>query len=132
MTTTSTATIETLTASVHVLRMGNRQITLGVYRQLDYMPFKDLEPLGRVRDPQQKTNGVVYIVGKSRETGQLSRAYVQQPRLDGRKRADEPLNIESLLKKYSAEPRGKLLHILEDERRYVGAKALPLIILAAR
>jgi len=45
----TTATVETLTASVHVLMVGNRQITLSVARQLDREAYSALEPMGRVR-----------------------------------------------------------------------------------
>jgi hypothetical protein len=31
----TTATVETLTAQVRVLQVGNRQITLSIYKQLD-------------------------------------------------------------------------------------------------
>ena len=51
---TDTATVETLTAEVRVLMVGNRQITLSVAKQLDRMdpyeyPTDAFEPFGRVR-----------------------------------------------------------------------------------
>lgn len=46
---TTTATVETLTAEVRVLMVGNRQITQSIYKQLDYAPFQDVRPFGRVR-----------------------------------------------------------------------------------
>lgn len=79
MTTTTTATIETLTASVHILKMGNRQITLGVYRQLDSAPYKDLEPFGRIRDPQDQGGTAVYAIGQHKETGTLVRSALDKP-----------------------------------------------------
>lgn len=45
----ATATVETLTASVNVLQVGNRQITLSVARQLDNVSPFEIEPMGRVR-----------------------------------------------------------------------------------
>lgn len=46
----TTATVETLTAEVRVLKVGNRQITKSVYLQLDSMPPSDeFHPFGRVR-----------------------------------------------------------------------------------
>lgn len=79
MTTTTTATIETLTASVHVLTMGNRQITIGVYRQLDHVPHKDLEPFGRVRDSQDQGGTAVYVIGQHKETGALVKSALGKP-----------------------------------------------------
>lgn len=50
---TDTATVETLTAKVRVMMMGNRQMTLSVVRQLDFYAFgfepEPWTPLGRVR-----------------------------------------------------------------------------------
>lgn len=46
---TDTATVETLTAEVRVLMVGNRQITRSIARQLDQIPLRDLTPFGRVR-----------------------------------------------------------------------------------
>ena len=44
----TTATVETLTAEVRVLMVGNRQVTLSVYRQLDYVYPQWIDPFGRV------------------------------------------------------------------------------------
>ena len=49
MTTTTngtTATVQTLTAEVRVLMVGNRQITLSVVKQLDRVRYEELEPTG--------------------------------------------------------------------------------------
>lgn len=51
---TTTATVETLTAEVRVLMVGNRQITVSVARQLDWFEVdddeaQDFRPFGRVR-----------------------------------------------------------------------------------
>lgn len=69
---TDTATVETLTAEVRVLMVGNRQVTLSVYRQLDEVDLMEIEPFGRVNDSKQKGT---WVVGKDPQ-GQLSRAYV--------------------------------------------------------
>lgn len=69
---TDTATVETLTAEVRVLMVGNRQVTLSVYRQLDKVDLMEIEPFGRVNDSKQKGT---WVVGKDPQ-GQLSRAYV--------------------------------------------------------
>lgn len=45
----TTATVETLAASVNVLQYGNRQITLSVAKQLDVVSPYSIEPMGRVR-----------------------------------------------------------------------------------
>lgn len=60
---TDTATVETLTAEVRVLMVGNRQITLSVARQLDVIDIysslvEEFKPLGRV-----KTGGNRYEPG---------------------------------------------------------------------
>jgi hypothetical protein len=44
----TTAKVETLTAEVRVLMVGNRQVTLSVYKQLDQLPAWEIEPFGRV------------------------------------------------------------------------------------
>jgi hypothetical protein len=67
----ATATVETLTAEVRVLMVGNRQVTLSVYRQLDTVNLADMEPFGRVND--SKDDGR-WLVGKCVETGALVRA----------------------------------------------------------
>lgn len=45
----TTATVETLTAEVRVLAVGNRQITLSVAKQLDFVELHDLTVFGRVK-----------------------------------------------------------------------------------
>lgn len=46
--TSTTASVEVLTAEVRVLMVGSRQVTLSVYNQLDYAAGGDIEPFGRV------------------------------------------------------------------------------------
>lgn len=70
----STATVETLTAEVRVLMVGNRQVTLSVYRQLDQVPLLGMDPFGRVRDGKDEGT---WVVGRSKEGGVLVRAFVE-------------------------------------------------------
>ncbi|MET7399172.1 hypothetical protein ABZS66_37390 [Dactylosporangium sp. NPDC005572] len=70
MTTMSTATVETLTAEVRVLMVGSRQITAGVYAQLDVVAPDLIEPLGRV-SPRDARAGWVHIVGRHTGDGTL-------------------------------------------------------------
>jgi hypothetical protein len=68
------ATVEVLTAAVRVLMVGNRQVTLSVYRQLDEVTPAEIEPFGRVRDRQDGAGQGVNVVGVHRETGALVRS----------------------------------------------------------
>jgi len=66
----TTATVETLTASVHVLMVGsNRQVTLSVARQLDQVRYSELEPMGRVRLTNRDQG--FDIIGRERASGAL-------------------------------------------------------------
>lgn len=60
---TTSATVETLTAEVRVLMVGNRQVTLSVYRQLDTVLSGEIDPFGRVRD--SKDEGALNVVGRA-------------------------------------------------------------------
>jgi hypothetical protein len=66
----STATVTTLTAEVRVLMVGARQITSGVYDQLDYVESEYIEPFGRVR-PRNGTSNLIYVVGRRMESTDL-------------------------------------------------------------
>lgn len=68
-----TATVELLTAEVRVLQAGARQVTLSVFRQLDWVDPGEIEPFGRVSDrkPGDYTDNIE-VVGSHR--GQLARA----------------------------------------------------------
>jgi hypothetical protein len=67
MTESSTATVETLTAEVRVLMVGNRQITTSVAKQLDTVPLDKLKPFGRVR----MSDGQIWVIGSRVEDGTL-------------------------------------------------------------
>ena len=73
MTTTNgknTATVETLTAEVRVLMVGNRQITMSVAKQLDEVPFAEIEVFGRVCLGGFGPAGI-QLIGRSIKTGAL-------------------------------------------------------------
>jgi hypothetical protein len=88
---TTTATVEVLTAEVRTLMVGSRQVTLSVYRQLDGVGgvgwewMKDFEPFGRVHDSKDESEfmpGVLFLIGRHRETGALVRAWLVPPGTD--------------------------------------------------
>lgn len=76
----ATATIETLTAEVRVLMVGNRQVTLSVYRQLDKISADAITAFGRIRDSSEKdlNRDQFNIVGAD-PNGVLVRATVTPP-----------------------------------------------------
>ena len=78
MTTIETATVEVLTAEVRVLQVGRRQVTLSVFRQLDFVGPGDIEPFGRVRDPAPSgcCFAEVVVVGQDRDYGTLVRSHI--------------------------------------------------------
>lgn len=75
---TDTATVETLTAEVRVLMVGNRQVTLSVARQLDEVPISELEAFGRIRLGKDLDR---YVIGRNVSDGSLvvSEYYIGQP-----------------------------------------------------
>ena len=62
-----TATVETLTAEVRVLMVGNRQITQSVAKQLDRVKLSQLEVFGRVRLSGEDH----LVIGRHLDGGQL-------------------------------------------------------------
>ena len=75
MTATTTATVEVLTAEVHVLKVGSRQITQSVAKQLDEALLEDMELFGRIR-----LTGALegeHIIGRLSSTGALVRAQLR-------------------------------------------------------
>jgi hypothetical protein len=75
-----TAHIEVLTAEVRTLMVGSRQVTLSVYRQLDWASPDQCEPFGRVRDSKDDDFERTYIVGRGTTTGSLIRSSCWPPR----------------------------------------------------
>lgn len=57
-----TGTVETLTAEVRTLVIGNRQVTLSVLGQLDIVHPCAIEPLGRVRP--RNSDGEIHTIGR--------------------------------------------------------------------
>jgi len=67
-----TATVEVLTAEVRVLMVGSRQITMGVFTQLDEVYEDDIEAFGRVRP--RNSQDFIWVVGKHKDDGTLARS----------------------------------------------------------
>jgi hypothetical protein len=84
----ATATVETLAAEVHVLKVGNRQITLSVVKQLDRVGLNELELFGRIRtgrdiwfsDLEFCERPVIELIGRHTETGALATSCALVPR----------------------------------------------------
>ena len=70
----TTAHVEVLTAEVRTLMVGSRQVTLSVFKQLDEVPWTQIEAFGRVRTSAATPNRVE-LVGRSAE-GALVRSAV--------------------------------------------------------
>lgn len=67
--------VEHLTAEIRVLAIGKRQVTGGMYKQLDWVAPDLIEPFGRVRSSVYATPAAHFeIVGRHRETGSLVRS----------------------------------------------------------
>jgi len=105
-----TATVETLTAEVQVLMIGSRQVTMSVYNQLDWAELDKIELFGRVR-PREAQRGIIYLVGKTTDTGQLVRSRAL---------------TESMDTPFRSMWENKIISSAEAER----LSALPLIVLA--
>ena len=69
------ARVTTITAEVKSLMVGSRQITLSVYRQLDWVPDTGITPMGRVT-PKDAAPDCVCIVGRHVKTGALARSWL--------------------------------------------------------
>jgi len=67
-----TATVEVLTAEVRVLMVGSRQITMGVFTQLDEVYEDGIEAFGRVRP--RNSQDFIWVVGKHKDDGTLARS----------------------------------------------------------
>lgn len=129
--TKQTATVETLTAEVRVLVVGNRQVTLSVYRQLDNIDPEWFEPFGRVCDSQDRSAwpcrrcdqkvAVVRLVGVDTMAGALSRVRAFEPVRCRRPRSDAAIWCV---------PFGMDEYTDDDRERFLLWDHLPLIILA--
>jgi hypothetical protein len=73
----TSAHVDVLTAEVRALMIGNRQVTLSVYRQLDTVEPDEIEPFGRVRDSKDGYSEL-YVIGRHKEGGALVRSSCPQ------------------------------------------------------
>lgn len=72
-----TAQVKLLTAEVRTLQVGNRQVTLSVFRQLDtLLNLENFEPFGRVRDGHDDFREVK-MVGRDTTTDALVGARIR-------------------------------------------------------
>ena len=78
MTPIRTVTVEVLRAEVRVLMVGTRQLTLSVFRQLDFVPWEECGLMGRVQDPREKDSGWFFAIGVSRADGSLVRTWLRK------------------------------------------------------
>lgn len=67
---TETATVETLTAEVRVLMVGNRQITQTIAKQLDQVHPDYIDPFGRI-NAHWITDSVTTVIGRDKRDGSL-------------------------------------------------------------
>lgn len=68
---TADPTVESWDAVVRTVRIGPRQLTAGIYGQLDSTYPYDLRALGRVRPPRPRP-GVLYVIGRTPDRSQPS------------------------------------------------------------
>jgi hypothetical protein len=67
------ATVAVLTAELKTLVIGTRQVTIGIWSQLDEVPDDQIIPFGRVSPPGNQEY-VLWVVGKSVKDGSLVRS----------------------------------------------------------
>jgi hypothetical protein len=79
------ASVEMVQASVKTLVIGDRQVTVGVFKQVDKVPYEQLEVWGRValHDSWLGDDQHVWLVGRDVETGRLARCQVVDPDVFG-------------------------------------------------
>jgi hypothetical protein len=156
MTATTTARVDLLTAEVRVLMVGSRQITLSVYRQLDWahadeiIPFGRVNtlrlgehPFGRIPELRDDTTGWVEVVGVStcvRNAGALVRSCCRPARHQAKNARSWRDSAQAVRQGGHVAVLGKPLTAEECDRRAAlgdaGAAqaeewaALPLIVLA--
>ena len=67
--------VQVLTAKVRVLMIDKRQVTAGMYKQLDWVVPDLIEPFGRVRSSLYATPAAHFeVIGRHRKTGCLVRS----------------------------------------------------------
>lgn len=65
------AEVQTLTAEVHVLMVGNRQVTLSMAYQLDQVLTTDIVPFGRVSLQGKNHAPGMWVIGACKPSGEL-------------------------------------------------------------
>lgn len=86
------ATVKTLTAEVRTLVVGNRQVTMSVFNQLDIVKPFEIEVMGRVRPSKDALAHEVYVIGRHVATSALVRSsifrenYIESRMEDDKKR----------------------------------------------
>lgn len=75
----STATVEVMTAKVRALMVGSRQITLSVFRQLDWVSIEQIQVMGRVNDEKSREFSTDILVVGSDKSGSLCRSGIHKP-----------------------------------------------------
>ncbi len=108
---THTAQVTNLTATVHSLEIGPRQVTLSIARQLDMVNPRMIVPFGRVRITHHPIG--IEVIGAHAVTRELVRAHGNRSSwLDGQ---EIPADSNHL-----------------DAEEYQRWRELPLIVLAGR
>ncbi|QDH93755.1 hypothetical protein HWC36_gp44 [Corynebacterium phage StAB] len=103
------ANVTTMTATVRILQVGNRQLTKAMARQLDRVQWGELEPFGRIANWEyDESRPYVRVIGRRIADGELVTAVVAGP------------------PRYEYAP-GAISS--EGDPEYATAKAIPLIIL---
>lgn len=129
-----TATVATLSAEVRVLQVGSRQVTLSVFRQLDFSPL--IEPFGRVRPGYAQEQGRLWVVGRSlraEDEGALVKSWVPLPEDIAKWKRDAAMSADPGWVVH--EPAVRWRRASEAEREAMEAAStawtrLPLIVLA--
>lgn len=119
------ATVEVLTAEVKALMVGSRQVTLSVFRQLDWMTIEEIKIFGRVNDEKELRHlprDTLCVVGADKH-GNLCRAYAFRPeeRLIATVEKDSTVTRYAEIKgrNYSHVYNGKRFPVMiSDEREY--------------
>jgi len=123
--TAQTATVDVLTAEVRVLMIGSRQVTMSVYKQLDWIAPDKIVPFGRINDGERWVSSDVerlVVVGQNPDDGSLVRARFRRQHRGTVVRTGEKLI------KYSDSADASMRLCTRSE--WEAAEALPLIVLA--
>lgn len=70
-----TTRVELLTAEVRTLMIGERQVTMSIYNQLDWVDPKEITPFGRVHSKTHKFPAVEVVGARD---GFLVRSYLRK------------------------------------------------------